>query len=216
MSDSETPETRHERFTRQTKEQYELVGRFVQEFEFISLQCRSTCMLLLVPGPHQHLMLQILLHNSSLTAFPLFEVTRAILAEFLKRIAGQIPKEDREFIETVLSQSELEFRSLNTTRNDLLHGTWMTGWGRLTEEDYSELRVFKYKPNKSGFATAKTPANTKELRELLVRCNNLRNVLAVLTFSIIDRADGTTKDQFIQRDKRWFPKRPIYPLAPSS
>jgi hypothetical protein len=76
--------TSEEAYSKNTKEQYEELGRFVEMFELMVNEARESCIdLLSKDGDHRELV-QIAFHHQSLTAKPLFEIMRAIITEMIK------------------------------------------------------------------------------------------------------------------------------------
>src|ERR1700730_4099177 len=74
MPDTEKPKT----YEKNTKEQYEALGRFVEAFEAMVNEVReSTIALIERDGKHRRL-IEIVLHHQVLTAKPLYEIFRAV------------------------------------------------------------------------------------------------------------------------------------------
>ena len=66
------------------REQYEALGRFVEAFEQMVHEARSACEFLLDPKLERQSVVSTALHHSIMTAKPLFEIMRAVVAETLK------------------------------------------------------------------------------------------------------------------------------------
>jgi hypothetical protein len=78
-------ETHDKKYSRQTGEQFEALGRFVQEFEQLVDAVRTTSMHLLSSNsPKQQQLVNVVLFHKSLTAQPLFEIMRGLYAVFIK------------------------------------------------------------------------------------------------------------------------------------
>ena len=77
MPDTEKPKT----YEKNTKEQHEALGRFVEAFEAMVNEVReSTIALIERDGKHCRL-IEIVLHHQVLTAKPLYEIFRAVVVE---------------------------------------------------------------------------------------------------------------------------------------
>ncbi len=112
-----TEETRDEKFSRQTCEQFEWIGRFVQSFELMVDAARGSALLLLRPVPQR--MLNIVLHHSSMTAWPLFEIVQALYGEMIAQ--DTFPKEQADVVRGVLKQVAADYSDLLSQRNIVSH-----------------------------------------------------------------------------------------------
>src|SRR5262245_2800361 len=73
--------SRSEAYRKNTREQHESLGQFVEAFEAMVHEAREVCIdSVSLDGRHRDLV-QILLHHSSLTSKPIFEKCRAVIAE---------------------------------------------------------------------------------------------------------------------------------------
>lgn len=177
MTEAEPVETRDQKYVRQTKESFEYLGRFVQAFEYMVSVTRMHCVMITTRGVKHQLLVNTILYHSSLTAMPLFEIMRGLIGQIIKDPDNKMTSREIGIANQILKQSELEFRSLITQRNDLLHGHWSIGWSNPADTDFSGLNVSKFKTTKTGYEAAPTPKTIAEMKVLIERCENLGNLL---------------------------------------
>jgi hypothetical protein len=204
MSRSPTPKTDKEAYIKNTKEQYEALGRFVEAFEAMVNEARSTCIDILSIESSQERLLEVVFHHSALTAKPLFEIMRALIAEQLKHIV-KISIKDIDVFRGVLSDIATEYFDLANTRNNLLHGTWYIGYQNTIDPNSETFRVNKYKPTKSGLAADDLPKEAGELLKLRDRCEKTRSWIGLLVECLPkDPADETRITNIFKLKKgRW-------------
>ena len=190
------------RRVRSTNEQFRELGRFVQEFELMVSEIRTLCMFLM-GGDHMHV--QIALNHHSMTAYALMEITIGIVGQIIKNSKYDATKK-RELPELV-SQIRAEYQDLAQLRNTLLHGTWYIGWTHEAQRDFSELTILRGKSSLSeGFAFAKTPQSTADLKAITARCKshqrNINGLHALLSHPETPVGEVYTKG----RQKKWLRK----------
>ena len=117
-----------ESYIRNTKAQYEALGRFVEAFESMVEETRASSIDILAQDEGHRKLVNVSLHHSALSAKPLFEIMRALFAELLKRPDLNLETKDRETFSGVLSDIAGEYSVLTNVRNNLLHGTWYIGY----------------------------------------------------------------------------------------
>jgi hypothetical protein len=84
----------------------------------------------------------------------------------------------------------------------MLHGTWFIGWTSQADEDFSELKVSKFKPTAKGFESAPTPKNIDEIKLLIERCHQVgSNVMALYMGLAVP--DMGLKSTFTKVNKKW-------------
>jgi hypothetical protein len=182
---------RGEAYLKNTQEQYEALGRFVEAFEDMVDEVRILCMDLLsrlAENPtHNHthrVLLHIVLHHQALTAKPLFEILRAMIAEILKNDEGRkqygIIDADGEVFIGALHSINYEYVDLVNVRNNLLHATWYIGCSDASDPESSEFFAYKGNSNKDGWAPLELPKKASELLDLSERCKQARNSVAVI------------------------------------
>ena len=72
-------------FDKNTKEQYEELGRFVEAFEAMVSEARNTTILILAGLElSQQTFVSVAMHHQALTSKPLFEIMRTLIAEVCK------------------------------------------------------------------------------------------------------------------------------------
>lgn len=164
-------------FESQTKEQFEELGRFVQQFEQMVNAVRFACLQLTTRGVEHQRLMNIIFHHRSLTAGPLFEIMRSLFGEIVNDEKNSIEKNEVTAINGVLQQIHTEYQSLLERRNTLLHGTWYIGWVSENQKDFSEFLVSKFKATSKGVESAETPKNVAELRSLTTRCATCQHLI---------------------------------------
>lgn len=141
-----------------------------------------------------------------MTAQPLFDVMRAMYAEFVSHPENKVEANEAAALRGVLKQISAEYEAVVEARNNLVHGTWYIGWALLDAD--KEFSVVKRKATTKGLARAKTPSTIAELNALTERCKELRFSVALLSgnFQLFDPPRIT---QVFQRQKgKWAPTIP--------
>jgi hypothetical protein len=126
------PPTNDEAYSKNTKEQYEALGRFVEAFELMVDEVRGICsdsifsdiFKIARPKPddwnwedwiheedRQRQLMGLAFHQQSMTAKPLFDVMRAIIAEIVNTLTN-FHYPERTMYRDILTHIEKEFSSL--------------------------------------------------------------------------------------------------------
>jgi hypothetical protein len=218
-------------YQKNTKEQYESLGRFVEAFEAMVNEVRESIITLLERDYRRRRLIEIVLHNQVFSAKPLYEVFRAVVIEIvddaikIQKVrkegkGGSIDRplfvdalgeplafkpEDRDVFLGVMSTIAKEYGSLFETRNGLLHGTWFIGYPS-EDPSSSEFLVLKYKTNKEGLSPVALPKNAEELRELTKRCEATREWIAWLRSCL--GGPKLIAEWFVKKSGKWFLTRP--------
>ena len=105
---SKTPKDQPSPVDKKIKEQYEELGRFVVAFEDMVNDVRELCIFILAGfNSSQQTFVSVALHHQALTAKPLFEIMRALVAEVAKdndaRKRYKIDNESEQIINGVLA-----------------------------------------------------------------------------------------------------------------
>lgn len=180
MSDHEPEKSREQRFERQTKEQYEALGRFVQEFEQMVDAARFGCLMITAGNGREQQRMNIVLHHSALSAMPMFEIFRALLGTIIYRDGFDIA--EQKIFTSVIKDVHERYRSVASKRNDLIHATWYIGWASEDQQDFSEFLAKKHKVTGDQLKLAKNPTNTTELELITQECSRLNEVIRALFF----------------------------------
>jgi hypothetical protein len=191
-----------------TKEQYEALGRFVEAFELMVNEVRESCVECLCYGmgnSERERLAEIAFHHQSMTAKPLFDIMRAIIAEIVNSRAS-IHYSDRDKFKKILGVVENEFSHLSNKRNDILHGTWFIGFRWPDDPNASKFFLRKFKTSADGLVGAKElPKNAHELLDLTMRCGDVRAWVGWVETCI---SDGVKiSDFFEKRDGTWILKQ---------
>jgi hypothetical protein len=192
-------------YQRNVKEQYEELGRFVEAFELLVRQVRVTCLALTATDedhPLQEKLLQVAFHHQALTAKPLFEIMRAMIAEIVN-LPTHRSYSDREFYRDLLGHVQKQYDHLANTRNNLLHGTWFIGGISFANPESETFYLQKYTASKRGLTELPLPRTAKELRELSERCGDLLAWLENIELSLDRVRTVKIKDLFNHQDGVW-------------
>lgn len=194
------PDTDEDAYAKNTKEQYEALGRFVEAFEEMIEEIRGIsvgCIRRFVAKVEtikpdnlsweewqddlirKMLLVEIPFHHTGASAKPLFDTMKALIAEVVNAPRSPYYAE-RETYKSLVAHIEKEFGSLSWKRNDLLHGTWRVGYVGDDDPHASTFDVRRYKLTGDGVKRAPMPKNASELLKLRDRCEATRNWLAHL------------------------------------
>lgn len=131
-------------------------------------------------------LIEISFHSQGMTAKPLFDTMRAIIAETVT-VETSHHYADRTSFKKMLSCIETEYNHLYNKRNELLHGTWLVGYTSVDDPNAKEFRVRKYKTTSDGPADVKLPKNVPELLDFVDRCDDARMWLAHVDYCLQDK-----------------------------
>jgi hypothetical protein len=191
---------RGEAYDKNTKEQYEMLGRFVEAFEAMVNVVRDLCLQLAARDGRNAILVQTILYHESLSAKPLFDILRAIIIETLKdslRAQHESPcqpddperpllgddgkslpltTEEYETFTGVLGFIHGKYQDLANMRNDLLHGTWFVGYTSQDDPNSSEFYINRLKISGQGLSRPEgLPKTADELKYLAKRCDDVRD-----------------------------------------
>jgi hypothetical protein len=197
--------------------QFEALGRFVEAFEDMVDEARVLCMDIIShlgagPAPDQNLhrtMLHIVFYHQSLSAMPIFELTRAMIGQMLNdqefRSRWGIDHEDRSVFFEILKRVNADYQELTAIRNDLLHGNWSVGTPWDEDSDDSEFFLYKPKSNKDGFVGKRDdlPQTASELLQLSKRCEDVTHWLDVICDCLPMRATLKITECFQYNGQQW-------------
>ena len=183
-----------------------MLGRFVEAFEMMVHEVRESSIELAARDGRNRGLLEIVFHHQALSAKPLFDIFRGIIAAILRdSIQEQEDKKngrsdtdpplmvdgkgnvipftikDRDTFLAVLKHLQTAYDDLSNQRNDLLHGTSFVGY--MSEEDPSSSTFYvrRLKTTKHGLAPVKDlPKDAASLKKLSARCEDLRNWISWL------------------------------------
>ena len=191
-------------YQRNVSAQYEALGTFVERFELMVNEAREVCIESICNsiGRSERLgLIEISFHHQVMTAKPLFDIMRAIIAEIVNEEGSQ-HYADRAVFKDVLTHIAKEYNSLYWKRNDLLHGTWFIGYTGENDLAASQFEVRKYKTTKNGLERAtELPKNATELLALASRCDETRTWIGVVGHYVQDKLSIT---EFFKCDnKEW-------------
>lgn len=168
-------------------EQFELLGRFVQEFEYVLANLRRLCVFFV--DEHQEFF-NILLYSKSMTAQPLLEATIAIVATALEDKRCHLTADNKQIARDVLKQLSTQFGKLMALRNSLVHGSLYIGWSDNAEIDFAKLKIYKLAPDKNGLSSQQPLPDTNALRASVRDCIEVTNLIFSLLSAFIGSNDG--------------------------
>jgi hypothetical protein len=158
-----------------TSSQYQSIGMFVEAFEQVVLVLRfGTQRMMSLDTDEQRLLAMVVLNNSSLTAKPLLDIFVAVVAEKLKdkeKYAGH------EILKQILSNINKRFSSMQSKRNNLLHGTWSVFSNYDPNAETHPLQVAKWTNSGDGLKLIDMPKTVAELDEITDECRAIYDVL---------------------------------------
>jgi hypothetical protein len=202
------PPTDSNIYDKNVKEQQAALGRFVEEFELMIHEIREVCIEQLCNGlgskEREHL-IEIAFHHQAMTAKPLYDIMRAIIAEIVgNRSSFHFAK--REQFKSLLGHIENEVTRLYSKRNELLHGTWFIGFVSRDDPHAEKFKIQKFKTSADGLISAKElPKSTPELSKLADRCDDARTWIGHVDWCI--RNEESLSDYFKREEKTWFFRR---------
>jgi hypothetical protein len=202
-----------EAYEKNIKEQFETLGRFVEAFENMVDEVRSSCMLLMGPNPFDDRLPLIAFHHGAMTAKPLFDIMRAMIAQLAK--GDDIDDDERPVFKSVLNQIAREYNDLVNMRNNLLHGTWFIGYSSTEDPDAAEFYVRKQTSTKDGLGLLDLPKTAEELRALKVRCEAVRDQVGALQDCIPLLGDGSSIERRFKKEGENWVLKPYWKLSAS-
>lgn len=197
-------------YAKATSEQLKCLGLFVEAFEGMVHQVRSGCIDLLSANTQYAEWISIPFYHQALTAKPLFEIYRGIVAQMMSNdsycLQQKINDTERECYRGVMACIAGEYNNLCEMRNHLLHGTWYIGHGSPNDFwDASTFEIHRLKVDKNGLSKQKDlPKNADELRHLTRRCNETRIWISILG-SCLPASLGSAQitNCFCRKGDRW-------------
>jgi hypothetical protein len=198
--------TESEAYQKNTKEQYEMLGRFVEAFELMVHEVREASIELAGRDGRNRALLEVAFHHQVLTAKPLFDIFRVTVIEILNDVLQEqkdkaegiyetdpplivdrngnpfpLTIKDRDTFLGLLGFIQGKYESLVNQRNNLLHGTWFVGFISVDDPDSANFHIRKLRGTKHGLSTVEDlPKNATELKSLSERCEAVRNWMSWL------------------------------------
>jgi hypothetical protein len=217
-----------EAWKKNTTEQYEMLGRFVEAFELMVNEVRELCLFLAARDGRNAILVQTILHHQVFTAKPLFDVLRALIAEAIKDALQEIEDrkngvknaeppllrdalndplpltiQERDDLFSILTFIAKHYDDLCNQRNDLLHGTWFVGYISEVNPHSAEFFINRLKATKSGLSPVTgLPKTAAELKGLAERCEDVR--LWIGFVEEVLKGDVTVSEAFKFDMKTWW------------
>jgi hypothetical protein len=200
------PITDFEAYNKNTKEQYEALGRFIAAFEMMVYEARECSIHLLTTAASQGRLTHVAFHHPVMTAKPLFEIFRALVVESLNLPQQIILPKDKDIFLGVLKTIATEYFALSNMRNSLLHGTWFIGYSTEQDPNSDYFLLSRLKPTGAGLETDDdVPRHAHELLALKDRCEDTRTWISNVEFCVprLNGFSDKVSDRFSFKDGKW-------------
>ena len=210
-------------YEKNTREQFEALGRFVQAFEEMVFAARLCCLELLAFGlsQQQRRLVAIPLYYNNLGAKAVFDIFRAVFIETISdenyRTTHSLAEAEIQKFSSVLSKINRHYDDLSNRRNDLLHGTWIMGAASAEDPDGSKFRVHRLRVSGTGLSEVALPTTATELLALRDQCQEVRRwiwtIFGCLPFMAGTLMPGNSFNECFEcRGGQW---RRVWPLPGS-
>jgi hypothetical protein len=149
------------------------IGKFVVSFEHVCRAMQECVVGALVKDG---------LETESLARAPLVGLTARPLFKSFKAVVTELRKDDPEdmrILENVLKRIE----RLIETRNDVIHQTWLIGWGNPKES--SVAKGWKFKLTKRGVESIRREATVEEFKNLSEQAAELSDIVMIVGFCLV-------------------------------
>jgi len=187
-----------------TKEQFEMLGRFVQAFELMVDAVRAGCLFLTSWNGKQQQLMNIVFHHRSMTADPLFDIFRGMIMQIISDSDSNIKDDDKTVASDVLGQLHNRYRLLTQHRNDMLHGTWHIGWYAQADKEFQSILMHKGKVAPSvGIQFSQPAKSIGDISTKIADCEELEDMIRRLWLSFISRDTVSIAKQFKKIGDRW-------------
>lgn len=216
--------TESEAYQKNTKEQYEMLGRFVEAFELMVHEVREASIELTGRDGRNRALLEVTFHHQALTAKPLFDIFRVTIVEILNDVLQEqkdraegiyesdpplvvdrngnpfpLTLKDRDTVLGVIGFIQGKYESLVNRRNDLLHGTWFVGFVSVDDPHSANFHIRKLRGTKKGLSNVDDlPKSANELKSLTDQCGALRNWISWLGSCLRDSVRIADTFQFTE------------------
>jgi hypothetical protein len=185
MSSADSPREA-DAYEKNTKKQYEALGRFVEAFEMMVHVARVSCIDMLAIGLTRRRkdLIAVPLYHQAFSAKPLFETFRSVFMEIISDDKFQkrhnLTEGDVKKFSGVLAAISGDYMDLANHRNNLLHGTWFVGYKSVHDPHSETFHVSKFTTSGSGLKRLPLPSTAPELDALRNRCEETRTWIEVV------------------------------------
>lgn len=195
MSDAGRDESKEERRQRQTKEQFEALGRYVQAFEAMVHELREGISWLTPTRDAGNYIVRAITNHRVMTAQPLLDIYRIVSVVVLQSEACTLNDAEKGTAALILDNIFKRAKTAIEGRNEIIHGTWHIGWqssGHDADEDY----IFTLKGAVTGKSLEyRSPIRSAvQLNEQTVKCEQLVDLLFRFTHGVTAPVDGFSED----------------------
>jgi hypothetical protein len=195
-------------YEKNTKEQYEALGRFVEAFEEMVAEARLCCLDLLQFGlsRQQKKLVEIPLYHSAIGAKAVFDIFRAVFIETIRdtdyETKHNIEEAEIQKFSSVLSKISGHYGDLCNRRNDLLHGTWHVGYVG-EDPDSPTFHVRRLRVSGTGLSAVSLPNTASELLALHDQCQEVREWICTIHASLPSKDIKPFDKCFERREGQW-------------
>lgn len=154
---------RKRKYTKQTNQQYALLGRFVNKFELMIFQLRN--------GIRNNAGFQNMRQQKISNIF-FAELSAHSLVKIYKSIVLLDTDLDK-FTTALLSSLHNRTQNLITKRNEIVHGTYFIGWASQDDVEFSTSPGFKNMNTKDGGVMRQLELNKENIEILINECDFL-------------------------------------------
>jgi hypothetical protein len=186
-----------------TKEQFEILGRFVQAFELMVDAVRTGCILITTWTAKQQRLMNIVFHHKGVSADALFDMYRAMMAEILGDPETKMDPTDNAVTLAVLGNLANRYKALLNKRNDMLHGTWRIGWFSAEDTDFQSIWMHKFKATKGGLLIDHPARNVDDIKALITEFEEIEDIVRRLTGCFLFRDTVNIARNFKKDGERW-------------
>jgi hypothetical protein len=199
------PRIQKRAYKKNTAAQYEALGRFVEAFELMVDETRRISIGILKRDDNHEKLVEVLFHHGALTAKPLFDIMRALMADYFKLPYIKVTEQDRNIFSGVLKEIATHYTGLLDSRNTLLHGTWRVGYLSIDDPKFESFLLDKYKVTKEGLSKEdQIPKNAADLLALADSCHKVRWWLKVINGCLpLSSEHFVIAETFGFRDGKW-------------
>lgn len=201
-----TDETVEQKFERQTKAQYEALGRYVQAFELMVFSIRTRLVSLLSNDALYQERISLVLDNRAMTAGPLWEAMCHVALATAEQDSW-ISANSRKVIVDLLSYLSTKIQKELRRRNDVLHAAWLVGFTSKGQEDFEEMLHTKFNPSNKGLRLTDLPKSPKEFETVCTEIKDLTRLIDRLGLVFAPRSVSRPADFLFQKvGAVWKPK----------
>lgn len=192
---------------------YAHLGMYVQAFESLVRAVRMTCVELTTPGNSekprgpQIILMHVVFSHQNMTLLSMFEILRALIPEIFKHEVVKLEEEDQKLILTILKDIQKEMRSVNTTRNNILHATWNIGVPHHGHDKDQRILMHKAQTSKEGLSFVYAVKGVDDFQRHIEVCQRLEGLVYLVLMCIKHPDKCKARGTFKLSEKKWSASR---------